>query len=97
MLLRRRFKAPVEARMLDQADEPERDADERMAIGWPRFDQADANVGIFAQPVGEHTSRRTRADDHIVVRITHIRPILPQPTIDNRAARPPHLLLTYMK
>ena len=52
--------------MLDQPGHAQRNMDQRMAIRRPGLDQANADVGILAQPCGEHTARRAAAHDDVI-------------------------------
>ncbi len=57
---------PVHALHMEGLDEAGRQMDVRMPVPRPGFEHADAGAGIFAQPVGEHATRRAGADNHII-------------------------------
>ena len=47
--LRRRFKSPIRLAVFGQDHEPSWAMDERAAVNWPRFQQANRHLGVFAQ------------------------------------------------
>ena len=59
---------PVEAPHVERLDEAGRQMDIGMPVARAGFEHANAGAGIFAQPVGEHATRRARSHDHIIER-----------------------------
>src|SRR6185295_14635718 len=57
---------PVQPRLMKQLDEARRDMDVGMPVARTCLEHADADAGIRAQPVCQHTTRAARADDHVV-------------------------------
>ena len=57
---------PVDALHVKGLDETRRQMDVGMPILRPGLEHADAGAGVFAQPVGQHRARGTRAHDHVI-------------------------------
>src|SRR5215831_17123806 len=57
---------PGQGRVVEQFDVAGGDVDQRVSVAPTRLDQHDPGPGVPAQPIGEHASRRARADDYII-------------------------------
>jgi hypothetical protein len=64
--------APVEHVVFVHLAHAERDVDERIDVAPAGFDQEDARCAILAEPIGQHATGRTAADDHVVVAFARI-------------------------
>src|SRR5438552_13953097 len=53
---------------MEGLDEARGQMDVGVPVARPRLEHADGGVQVLAQPVGEHASRRTGANDHVVER-----------------------------
>ena len=67
---------PVHLGIDQRVHEAGRDMDEGMPVAWTGFQYADRDVGILAQPAGQHAARRAGAHDHVVETL-HSRRFLP--------------------
>src|SRR6202008_2655615 len=60
---------PVQLRHIEQLDEAGRNVNVGVPVARTRFKHADRDIGIRAQAVGEHTTSRACADDHVIERV----------------------------
>src|SRR6185437_4896194 len=58
---------PVEFALERGRYESERHLDEELVVAPARFEQQDGDFRIGAEPVGEHATRRPRADNNVIV------------------------------
>ncbi len=61
------MEAPVVARVEHRFRVPDRNVDPRVVIRWPGLEQQHRVPAVGREPVGEHATGRSRADDDVVV------------------------------
>src|SRR5579862_1954593 len=71
-------KLPGQRVVVEHLEEPGGDVNKRVPIAAARLDQQHLGAGVFAQPVGQHAARRTRADDD-VIRVHRLPPAIAPP------------------
>ncbi len=64
--LRHGVELPVRLAVLREQRQPRRAMDQHALVGRAGLQQRNAEVRVFAQPAGEHATRRTAADDDVV-------------------------------